>query len=287
MLTLAVAVAATTVIYSAMDVVLHLIPAVHRDGLVYAASTDTRVTQAGAAGRSVVLRSWVSVPDLADWAARTSSFEAFAGSAMGSANLTGIGVPRRVSAIRITANLGELWGLAPSLGRGFLPEEGRTGAESVTLLSHRFWQLQFSANPNVLGRSLLLDGLPHKIVGVLPPQAGTGFFRNADVFTPLTLDPLRVARDERTVLVTGRLKPGITREQATADLDAIARQLQTAHPETNQRIGAVVLPLIEASGFNVRVLLALLGLIALLVLVVACANVANVTVAQFVARRHE
>ena len=286
-LTLAVGSAATTVIYSAIDVVQHFTPAVNRDDLVYAAATDTRVIQAGQGRRSVVLRSPVSVPDLADWAARSSTFDQFAGFAIGSANLTGIDVPLRVSAIRITANLDDLWGLTPRLGRGFRREEGQIGADSVTVLSHRFWQRQFSANPGVLGQRVQLDGVPHTIVGVFPPEAGTGLFRNADLFTPLVLDSARGARGERTVFVTGWLKAGITREQASADLEAIALRLQTEHPETNQRIGAVVLPLIEASGFNVRILLSLLALIALLVLVVACANVANVIVAQSIARRHE
>ena len=120
-----------------------------------------------------------------------------------------------------------------------------------------------------------------------PREAGTGFFKDAEVFTPLVLDPLRRARDQRDVIVTGRLKPGVTREQAGAELETIAGQLRAEHPGTNQQIGAAVLPLLEASGFNVRILLTILGLIGLLVVVVACANVASVTVAQSMARRHE
>ena len=286
-LTLAVAIGATTVIYSAIDVVSHFIPVVTRDRLVYAASTDTRVVQAGSGGQSVVLRSRVSVPDLADWSARSSTFEEFAGFEMGSVNLTGVDVPMRVSAIRATTNLVELWGFTPFLGRGIGPEEGEVGAGPVALLTHGFWQRQFLSNSGVLGQSVLLDNLAHTIVGVLPPEAGTGLFKDAEVFLPLAVDGLRGARAERSVLVTGRLKPGVTDEQATADLEAIARQLRDEHPDTNQGIGAEVLPLLEASGFNVRILLSLLGLIALLVLVVACANVAGMIVAQSMGRGHE
>jgi putative ABC transport system permease protein len=286
-LTLAVAIAATAVIYSAIDTVWHFIPIAKRDGLVHAAATDARVVQTDAGGRSVEFRSPTSVPDLADWSARSTSFDELAGFEMGAANLTGIDVPIRVSTIRVTANLPALWGFTPTLGRLFRPEEGHAGATGATLLTHGFWQRQFSSNAGVLGQSLLLDGVPHTVIGVLPPLAGTGLFKDADVFVPLVLDPLRTRRDERNVFVTGRLKPGVTRAQATADLDAIARRLQVEHPDTNQRIGASVLPLIEASGMNVRLLLSLLGAIALLVLVVACANVANVTVAQSLGRRHE
>jgi predicted permease len=286
-LTLAVAIAATAVIYSAIDTVWHFIPIVTRGGLVYVATTDTRAVGPDGGGRSVVYRTPSSVPDLADWSARSSTFEEFAGFEMGTANLTGIDVPIRVSAVRVTANLPALWGFTPTLGRGFRPEEGHAGAARATLMTHGFWQRQFKSNAGVLGQSLLLDGVPHTVIGVLPEVAGTGLFKDADVFVPLVLDPLRTGRDERNVFVTGRLKPGVTRAQAAADLDAIARRLQVEHPETNRQTGASVLPLIESSGFNVRLLLSLLGTIALLVLVVACANVANVMVAQSLGRRHE
>ena len=287
MVTLGVAVAAATVIYSVIDLVWHFLPAPNQTRLVFAASTDTRVVQAEGAARSVVLRSPVSVPDLADWSARSTAFEQLAGFRMGSASLTGVDVPLRLTAIGVTANLPDLWGFTPALGRTFRPEEGLAGSSAVTMLSHGFWQRQFSANPAVLGQTVLLDEVPHAIVGVLPREAGTGFFRDADVFTPFVLDALRAARDSRELLVTGRLKSGVTREQADAELATIARQLGREHPNTNQTIGAEVLPLIEASGMNVRILVTILGLIGLLIVLVACANVASVIVAQSLSRRHE
>jgi putative ABC transport system permease protein len=285
--TLAIGIAATTAIYSAIDAVQHFFPIVHRSGLVYAVSTDTRVIQRNGESRSVVLRVPVSVPDFADWMARSSTFEQFAGFAIGTAKLTGRDAPLRLSAIRITANLAQLWGFTPVVGRHFRPEEGTAAGEPVVMLSHRFWERHFSANPAVLGQTLQLNGVPHTMVGVLPLEAGTGLFRNADVFIPLVVHPSRGDRNERIAFVTGRLKPGITRQQASADLQNIARQLQTEHPQTNQSIGAVVLPLIESSGFNVRILLSLLAGIAVLVLLVACANVANMFIAQSIGRHHE
>jgi putative ABC transport system permease protein len=286
-LTLGVAVGAATVIYSLIDVVWHFVPAPNQTRLVYAASTDTRVIQAGGGTRSVVLRTPASVPDLADWAARSKAFEQLTGFTMGSASLAGVKVPLRVTTIGVTANLPELWGFTPALGRAFRAEEGRSGSTTVTMLSYAFWQRQFSASPEVLGQTVLLDEVPHTVVGVLPREAGTGFFKDADVFTPFALDALRVPRDRRDVTVTGRLRPGITRQQADAELQTIARQLRSEYPATNQSIGATVLPLVEASGFNIRILLTILGLIGLLVVVVASANVASVTVAQSLSRRHE
>jgi predicted permease len=286
-MTLGVAVGAATVIYGVIDLVWHFLPAPNQTRLVYAASTDTRIVQAEGAARSLVLRTPASVPDLADWSARSTTFEGLAGFRMGSASLSGANLPERVTNIGMTANLPELWGLAPALGRTFLADEGRAGAPPVTMLSHAFWQRRFSARPDVLGQTVLLDEVPHAIVGVLAREAGTGYFREADVFTPFALDALRAPRDRRDVLVTGRLKAGVTREQADVELQAIARQLAAEHPATNQRVGAAVLPLIEASGFNVRILLTILGLIGVLIVVVACANVAGVVVAQSLARRHE
>jgi hypothetical protein len=98
---------------------------------------------------------------------------------------------------------------------------------------------------------------------------------------------LSTARDQRDVVVTGRLKSGVTRAQANTEVRAITAQLAREHPATNQRIGAEVLPLVEASGFNVRILLTILGAIAVLAVGVACANGASVIVARSLARRHE
>jgi putative ABC transport system permease protein len=187
----------------------------------------------------------------------------------------------------MTMNLLPMWGISPALGRIFRPEEGSAGGAPVVILSHAFWQNQFSANAGVLGTLLRLDGVPHTVIGVLTPHASVGLFRQTDVMVPLTLDPLRSARDDRTLFVTGRLREGVTREQAAADLDSIAQQLKAEHPTTNAHIGALVQPLIEASGFNVRFLLAMLGLIAALLVGVACANIANLVLSLTVERRRE
>jgi len=286
-LTIAVAIAATTVIYSVIDLVWGFIPVVNRDGIVYVASTDRRVIQAQGTAQSVVLRMRVSMPDLADWSARSKTFEQFAGLEMGSANLTGIDIPIRVSSVRVTANLVGLWSYTPVLGRPFQLDDGRASATPVTMLTFGFWQRQFSSDATTIGRTVLLDGVAHTIVGVLPPEASTGLLKDTDLFLPMVLDPLRGQRSQRELLVTGRLRPGVTRAQADTELEAIAAQLRSEHPDTNQGVGASVLPLIEATGFNVRILLAILGLVAVLVFVVACANVSGVLVAQSIGRRHE
>jgi len=143
--TLAVAIAATTVIYSAMDLVWGFIPIVNRDRLAYITSTDTRIVQAEGRTNSVVFRSRVSMPDLADWSARSSSFEHLAAFEMGSVTLTGVDVPMRVESVSVTWNLIDVWGFTPILGRPFQAQDARAGATPVALLTSRFWQRQFSS----------------------------------------------------------------------------------------------------------------------------------------------
>ena len=286
-MTVALAIATSTVIYSAIDLVWGFVPVVNRSQVVHVTATDSRVAPAPGGRQSVVVRSRVSVPDLADWSARSSTFEQLAGLEMASVSLTGIAVPIRLTSVHVTTNLVELWGFAPVLGRPFEPADGRAGAAPVTLLTFRFWQRQFSSDPDAIGQSVLLDGVAHTIVGVLPPAVNAGLLRDSDVFLPLVLDPLHDERTRRALLVTGRLRGGVSRGQANAELEAIARQLRDEHPETNHGIGASVLPLIEAAGFNVRILLSILGLVAVLVLVVACANVSGILVAQSLGRHHE
>src|SRR5262245_15517141 len=154
-LTIAVAIAATTVIYSAIDLVWGFIPVVKRDGLLYVASTDIRVIQAQGTTESVVVRRRVAVPDLAARSGRWTTFDHLAVFELGSVNLTGIDVPIRASSVLVTANLVTLWGFTPVIGRPFQPQDGRAGAIPVALLTFGFWQREFSSDPTVLGRSVL------------------------------------------------------------------------------------------------------------------------------------
>ena len=162
-LTLGVGIGATTVVYSAIDAVQHFIPAVRQSGLLYAASTDSRVSQADTSGGSVVLRSWVSAGDLADWSARSSTFEEFAGFTFGSVTLTGVDVPKRVTAIAVTANLRELWGFAPVLGRVFPAVKKAAPERQPMLRCSRIVSggVSFLPSPAVLGQRSAARGATH------------------------------------------------------------------------------------------------------------------------------
>ena len=155
------------------------------------------------------------------------------------------------------------------------------------LVSHAFWQSQLSGANDATGKTLTIDGHAHTIVGVLPSSASTGMFSTIDVMVPIVLDRERTKRDERRLYVTGVLKPGVGREQAEADLVAMARQLQTEYPDTNAKTGVVVRPLIEMLGGNITAVVFLLSLIALIVWCIACANVSSIILAQVATRRRE
>jgi putative ABC transport system permease protein len=286
-LTLAVAIAATTIVYSALDVLLYFVPGTQVDRLVFVASTDPRPSESQSGVSRGVAWTGVSQPDLADWIARTNAFEEFAGFRNSTATLTGLDAPRRVTAMRATPNLLRLWGIAPAAGRTFRSEDGRAGAEPVAIVTESFWRRELVPQGLTVGESVLLDGVAHTLIGVLSADAGIGYFRDTDLIAPLILDPTRAARDERRMFTIGRLAPGVTMNEARTELETIVAQLQTEYPRTNARTGVVVRPHIEQLGGNIPFLMFLMALMAALVVAVACANVSGIMLAQGAARQRE
>ena len=174
-----------------------------------------------------------------------------------------------------------------ALGRGFREGDDGPGADPVVVVAHGFWQRHFAADPGVIGRTMALNGTAHTIVGVMTPEMEIGNLSLVDVWTPLTLDP-DAPRDERRLQAFGRLGSGVTVEQASAEMAAIATRQQQAYPVTNDGWGARAIPLLEAmTGRNAWMVLTMLGVVVGLVLVIACANVANLMLARAVARRKE
>jgi predicted permease len=286
-ITLAVSIAVATLIASTIDMVWHFIPAVRTERLVFVASTDPRPEQSQAGVSDGLARTGVSIPDLADWSARATTVEAFAAFTFQSAALTGLDVPSRISTIQATGNLLDLWGITPQIGRTFAADESTPGRERVAVVSHAFWQRQFSGASDAVGKTMSIDGRPHTIVGVLPSSASSGMFRTVDAVLPIVLDRERHKRDIRRLFVTAVLKPGVQIERAEADLAAIARQLQSEHPLTNANTGVVVRPLLELLGGNISAVVMLLVLIAGMVVCIACANVSSIILARAATRRRE
>src|SRR5262245_49859020 len=278
-LTLALAMGTSAVFFSVFDTVLQIVPTRDRSRTVYLSSTDPQH------GRR---RAYTSPADFADWKAQSTSFESLAALTFGTLNLSDVDTPVRLSAVKASADLFDVLGVAPDQGRTFRTDEDRPGAAHVVVLTNQFWRRQFGANPRIVGDSLRLDGERHTIVGILPAELDAGLFRRRDVWVPLAIDPGRASRDERTLGVFGRLKRGTSRGHSSAELASIARTLERQHPDTNSGIGAIVDPIVEAmGGGGVRVVLAMLMFMSALLVAVACANVANVMLARTAARRRE
>jgi len=285
--TLAVAIAASTVTYGVVDLLWHMVPSRPDDRLVFVAQTDPRASESQSGVYNGLAWTGVSIPDLADFAAQTRTIDQFAAYRTSTATLLGLGNPQRISLVRATTNLLSVWRITPTIGHGFTAADGVPGGPGVALISNRFWREQFDASPAAVGRELLLDATPRTVVGILPAALDGSVLLGYDVMVPLELDPARSSRDERRLFTFALLKPQFTIDQASADLEGIARRLTVAYPETNAHTGVVVRPPLEQLGGYLPMLLVLLVAIAIALVLIACANVSNVMLAVAAARQRE
>jgi predicted permease len=221
-----------------------------------------------------------------DWKKRNHVFEDMAALQGNLLNLTGDGPAEEVEVKEATSNFFPMLGVEPLVGRTFLPEEDQAGARKVVLLSQGLWTRRYNASAEIVGRRVQLNGESYQVVGVLPQ--GFDFPDRVDVWTPLRLSAEQWReRSGHYLEVVARLRDGVTLDRARADMAAIARQLEQEYPDSNKRIGTVVIPLHEQFVGKLR-----LGLIVLLaavggVLLIACANLANLLLARGAARQRE
>jgi len=222
----------------------------------------------------------------ADWKAQNGVFEGMAALGDGSFNLTGDGEPEKVSAKSVTADFFPLLGVKPALGRAFLPEEDRPGANKVAILSHGLWQRRYGGESGIVGRDILLNGEKHTVIGVMP--AGFQFLeRYINLWVPLALGEEIANRGGHYLTVVARMKPGVTVAQANADIQTIMARIARDHPDDAARLGALVLPLREEVAGEVRRPLMMLLVAVGFVLLIACANVANLLLARAASRSKE
>ncbi len=232
----------------------------------------------------------LSPPQLWDYRELNHAFEDLAGYYYGTRNLTGIQEPERIQVSYVTTNMFDLLQARPALGRTFLPDEGVSGDENIVLLDHGLWQRRYGGDPEIIGRTVVIDGVSRSVVGVMP-QEFVFPFGGIEAWLPILEDPTQYSRSRTGTVVVGRLNPGWTIPRARQDLDAIHRDLARLHPDEDGRYaGMNVEPIRESLNFAwfvLRPMFALLQLAMGLGLVLVCVNVASLTLARSTARTGE
>src|SRR5437867_5605998 len=233
----------------------------------------------------------VALPDYFDWRNDNTVFEHLAATHKESRNLSGIPgrEPERVSCASVTRNFFNIIGLPPEIGRTFSEDEDKVGAPPVVVLSDRLWQRAFNRDPSVLGRSINLHDQNFTVIGVMPPQMRSP--QESDAWFSMMRRSNNLAWMDRSrhpmIFVWGKLKQGVTVEQARTEMKTIAARLEQIYPDTNGKVYAVVTPLLENLVGKYRTNLALLLGAVGLVLLIACANLANLFAARGAARARE
>ncbi len=230
----------------------------------------------------------VSVPDYVDWKSSVKSFDlaAYTFQAMDKTTLLGQGDPLEVQATNASAGLFPLLGIKPILGRVYNIQQEQT-KQPVVLIGERLWRGKFSGDPGIIGHSLHLETTSFTILGVVRQKQAFPVW--ADVWMPLSLiEPeLQSTRQYHPLEVIGRLKPGVPLRQAELETETVARRLSAAYPATNGKIGAFVLPLMQAVTGEVRPALLVVWVAVSLVLLIACANLAHLMMARSLTRRRD
>ncbi len=278
-LTLAIGIGANTAIFSFVDgVLLKPLPYANADRIMRVLEKPPGDPEA---------RNGISTINFLDWQRQNSVFQYMAARTGGSVTLTGVNNPVQLRGARMSAHGFDILGVKAVLGRTFAADEDQPGRSRVAVLSHSLWASQFGSDASIIGRVIQLDGEPHVVIGVLPE--GSAFDRSyAQIFRPLVFEPQNMTRNFHWFGAMALLKPGVSLDQARAEMNTIGARIAHDYPDSNKGWGIAVDPLADTIvGRQLRkslyVLLAAVGM----VLLIGCANLANLTLARSTARERE
>jgi predicted permease len=282
---LALGIGANTALFSVVNaILLRPIALNDPDRLLVVWETNPRMIVDERSGNEVAMANFT------DWQEQNQTFEGLTALIYSNLNLTEVGEPERLQAAAVFPNFFSVAGASPVKGRSFVAEEGIAGQHRVAVLSHGLWQSRFASDPNIIDKSVMLNGIAYTVVGVMAPDFILQFpsTRQIDLWVPLVLTPeAKADRTDHFLYVLGRTKQGASLEQARSDMNIVATRLQQLHPESNEQRGIKLVPIREFLVGNTRpALLVLMGAVAF-VLLIACANVANLLLARAASRQKE
>jgi putative ABC transport system permease protein len=230
----------------------------------------------------------VSLPNYRDWREQATSFESMAAHFRGSRNVSGGDEPAKLAAMETTGSFFEVLGAHPIAGRPFTADEERREAAPVVVVGERLWRERYGADPALVGGAILLDGVPHTVVGVLPESFRYPVWgERVEIFVPLRAADGQSSRSNHYLTVIGKLREGIARERADEELAAIAARLAEAYPESMAGRGVQTLGLAENVRSFIERALELLFAAVSVVLLIACINLASLALARAAVRERE